>query len=310
MPVLPNPDYLSHPKFRPMAERISEQTRITALNQFLPALNRAYSDWTDAQRPNFDARIGAGDEALAELQRSGVSLLRIDADAKAALTKLTEPHFGPLRSRLEVVSKPKFRDMNAPLDRAKDPGIYAAVEAIFGQLHVFDIAGAYVRQPLRIKKLFVQLNNEQETGARYGAIDERGLPGLKTDYWHIDSDVWPSVKVLVYLNDVDLDHDPLRYVGGSHREVPDFETLVRKTNDSLKLPTDQFLSLPDELRMHALFGPYLAGDEPKALEMLGRERAQCGGGADLILFDNNGVHRGGFVRSGERQLLQCLFEAP
>ncbi len=31
------------------------------------------------------------------------------------------------------------------------------------------------------------------------------------------------------------------------------------------------------------------------------------GRSDLVLFDNNGVHRGGFVRSGYRFMLQCHF---
>ena len=33
------------------------------------------------------------------------------------------------------------------------------------------------------------------------------------------------------------------------------------------------------------------------------------GVADLILFDNNGVHRGGFVRKGRRFMMQCAFDS-
>lgn len=308
MTVLPNPDYFTHPKFTAAAERINEQTRVAALNQFLPALQRAFVDLAESGRPDFDVRITAGSASLAELQETGITVLQVDPPTKALICEWADPLFGAIQQRLASIGRPKFKDMNVALDRGAHGALYAAVHDALTQLNVFDIGRAYVRRPLRIKKLFVQLNNDQETAARYGALGADGLPKLKTDYWHIDSDVWPNIKVLLYLNDVDLDSGPMRYVVDSHREVPDFETLVRKTNDSLRLPTEQFLALPDELRMHALFGPYLAGDESKSVEMLRRERIVCGGG-DLILFDNNGVHRGGFVRKGERRLLQCLFEA-
>lgn len=309
MPVLPNPDYMNHPVFQPSAHKVDEAARAEAMNKFLPAFQKGYNDWIAAGRPDFEARIGAGDEVLRALQADGYALLKMDAGEKARLVELVSAEVAALEANLAALDKPKFRDMNRPLERKEQPAVYELVERAFKNLHVLDAASAYARRPMRVKKLFVQLNNARETRARYGVIDEAGLPPLKTDYWHIDSDIWPNVKVLMYLNDVGLDQGPLRYVPGSHRDLPCFETVVRKTNDTLKLPTAQFLALPEELRMHALFGPYLTGQEPQAAGLLERERAVCGGGADVILFDNNGVHRGGFVRSGSRRIMQVLFEA-
>ena len=308
--TLPNPDYLHHPHFKAAAETVDEQTRIAALATFMPALQRAFADWLGGPRPDLETRIGAGDQALGELQRDGVALLAIEAAKKARLKDLTRPMIEDLEGKLGAIQgKPKFRDMNLALEKDQHKDIYRAVNDAFADLHLLDIASAYVRKPLKIKRLYVQLNNAHETAVRYGPIDEAGLPTLKTDYFHIDSDIWPSVKVLIYLNDVGLDQGPFRYVAGSHHCLSDFEILVRKTNDSLRLPTAQFVALPDEFRMHALFGPYLQGDEPGAAALLERERVLCGGGADLVLFDNNGVHRGGFVRQGARHLMQCLFTA-
>ena len=309
MTLLPNPDYFNHPKFQPFTAQVDDAARIAAMDAFLPAFHRSYADWIANQRTDFDIRIGPGDAALAELQAKGFALLKITPALKAELANLAEPFVAALDERLASVGKPKFRDMNTAIDRAGNERLYEVVDTAFRELHVQEIASAYVRRPMRIKKLFVQLNNATETRIRYGEIDAEGLPALKSNYWHIDSDVWPNVKVLIYLNDVGLDQGPLRYVVGSHRQTPSFETVVRKTNDTLKLPTAQFLALPDELRMHALFGPFLTGEEPESLRLLAREQAVCGGGADLIVFDNNGVHRGGFVRSGSRCIVQCLFEA-
>lgn len=309
MTVLPNPDYLNHPKMKAAAERVDDAAQIAALQQFLPAFQKSFTDWTEAGRPDFEARIGGGDEALRELQEAGVSALRIDPKLKAEMLRQLGPDLDVLEGRLAGMDKPKFRDMNLALEKPAHQRVYDLVQAAFEALNIFDVGRAYMRRPMRIKKLFVQLNNARETSARYGAIDAEGLPPLKTDYWHIDSDIWPSLKVLIYLNEVELDQGPFRYVAGSHRDLASFETVVRKTNDTLKLPTVQFVALPEELRMHALFGPYLTGAEPQVAGLLERERAICGGGADLVLFDNNGVHRGGFVRSGSRKIIQCLFEA-
>ena len=41
---------------------------------------------------------------------------------------------------------------------------------------------------------------------------------------------------------------------------------------------------------------------------MARERAYHSEDGDLILFDYNGVHRGGFVREGYRYMLQCHLE--
>ena len=310
MPVLPNPDYLNHPKMRAAAAGIDDEARLAALGRFLPAFQRSYADWIRTGRPDYAARIGAGDEVLASVQADGVTVLALPEPQRATLRELAAPHVRALEARLGAhQGKPKFRDMNLALDAAADPGVYAAVQAGFEALDVFDVAAAYVGGPVRIKKLYVQLNNAWETGVRYGVIDDEGLPPLRSDYWHIDSDVWPSIKALIYLGDVGLDQGPMRYVAGSHRGLPDFETVVRKTNDTLRMPTQQFLALPEELRMHALFGPFLTGQEPAVDTLLARERALTGPGGSVVLFDNNGVHRGGFVRSGARHIVQCLFEA-
>ncbi|HEY5411123.1 MAG TPA: hypothetical protein VIJ94_10400, partial [Caulobacteraceae bacterium] len=100
---------------------------------------------------------------------------------------------------------------------------------------------------------------------------------------------------------------PFRYVRGSHRLMGDFEALVRKTNDKLRQQTVRFLALPPEFGQHANFGDYIDETTPGAAGLLAKEVALTDGRSDLALFDNHGVHRGGFVRSGHRFMLQCHF---
>jgi len=307
---LPHPDYFSHPHLAPSAPDVNDAARIAAVEAFAPLFQRNYAEWLRIGRPDFEARIeGLGDKTLRKLQTDGVALLKIDPELKQRLVELTKPDVDAIEERLAAFEgKPKFRDMNMALPRAEYPQVYKTMQKALDKLQVLEVGGAYVKRPLRIKRLYVQLNNEHETRLRYGVIDENGIPERKSDYWHIDSDIWPNFKALMYLNDVGLDEGPMRYIPGTHRDLDAFETVVRKTNDSLKLPTAQFLALPDALRMHALFGPYMNGDEPECQALLAREVA-CAGDGDLVLFDNNGVHRGGFVRKGSRRIMQCLFES-
>jgi hypothetical protein len=151
------------------------------------------------------------------------------------------------------------------------------------------------------------VNTAAVTARDYGPLDADGVPSPSTRYMHIDSAMWPPVKVLIYLSPVTADQGPFRYVEGSHRLASEFELMVRKVNDRKTITGPLFMALPPQFRMYTLFGDVLDPESQGARELLSRERAYCDGVSDLILFDFNGVHRGGFVRSGHRYLLQCHF---
>jgi hypothetical protein len=132
---------------------------------------------------------------------------------------------------------------------------------------------------------------------------------LATSYMHVDSVHWPNIKALIYLDDVGPDQGPFRYVCGSHRLMQPYEAAVRKTNDKLRHQLVELCALPPEYAQHAIFGDYIDPESPEARALLAREAQVCDGGSDLVLFDNNGVHRGGMVREGHRYMLQCAFDA-
>jgi len=307
---LPRPDYFSHPLVALHAHLVNDHSRIEAMNLFAPLFQRAWGDWLRIGQAAFDARIdGPGDETLKALQRDGVVLLKMDQAIKARITELVGSQVDAIQASLAACDgKPAFRDMHAQLVKADWEEVYDLMTRALADLHVFEVASAYVKRPLRIRQLHVQLNNEHETRLRYGVIDADGIPARKSDYWHIDGEIWPNFKALLYLNDVTLEQGPMRYIPGTHRDLDAFETVARKVNDMLKLHWQHFLSLPDALRVHALFGPFMTGEEPEAKVLLQREIACCGEGKDVVLFDNNGVHRGGFVRQGSRRIVQILFE--
>jgi len=148
MSFLPNPDYLRHPKMKAAADTVDASAQLEAMGQFLPAFQRNYAEWIRIGRPDFDARIGEGDPALAELQRDGVALLKIPERWKSELVTLAAPFIGTLEKKLEAIEgKPKFRDMNLALDRGENGRLYKVARAALEELHVFEIAAAYLRQP-------------------------------------------------------------------------------------------------------------------------------------------------------------------
>jgi hypothetical protein len=190
------------------------------------------------------------------------------------------------------------------------PEIFAAVADIFEADKINAAASAYAGRPVTMKTVTVQVNTERATALTYGKLDAEGRPkAKKTRYMHVDSSFWPPLKVLIYLNPVGPDQGPFRYVVGSHRIAGDFELVVRKTNDKYAIHNEMFMALPPAFRQYTEFGDAMDADTEQAAELLAKERAYCDGVSDLVLFDFNGVHRGGFVRQGHRYMIQCSLKA-
>jgi len=307
--ALPTALYEARPELARYFDEITDEVREQALETFLPALHGRYQRLQRARRRQFEARIGAGDEVLRAFQQDGVVLGALEPGVRRSLRAYLEPIARTILARLETLAKIKFADGQVPLEPGDHPRLFVEVETALDEGGVLDVFSAYSGERLGLLRLAVQVNTARETRLKYGEIDASGAPRLKTAYFHVDSNEWPQVKALIYLSDVELDQGPFRFVKGSHRLMGDFEALVRKTNDRLRQPPVRFLALPPEFRQHASFGDYIDETTPGAAGLLADEVVVCDGGSDLILFDNNGVHRGGFVRSGHRFMLQCQFDS-
>ena len=305
--ALPTPDYEASPAFAPYFDKVTKEMRRQALEAFMPALQGRYIQQQSARQRQFDVRIDRGDEVLKALQRDGVLLHAIDEDARRRIRAYVTPMAEELRARLDSLAKVKFGDINVPLEPAQHPRLFVDVEAALRDCGALAAFSAYAGAELGLLRISLQVNTERETRLSYGEIDPAGLPGLKTTYFHLDSNDWPTVKALLYVSDVGEDQGPFRFVRGSHRLMNDFESAVRKTNDKLRQPRELFLALPEEFRQHCHFGDFIDETTPGAAGLLANEVVCTDGRSDLALFDNNGVHRGGFVRSGHRFMLQCQF---
>ncbi len=282
--------------------------RREALAYFMKGFRQHYERHLSSPEIQYDARIGEGDHVLRALQEDGCSLTRIEPERKAQLVKLTEDYAVQLHERLDQLERPRFKDGQHHLDPDKDATIFAAVDELFHAEHVYAAGSAYAGRQVKLKTMAVQVNTARSTALTYGELNDAGLPKPRTRYLHVDSALWPPLKVLIYLNEVGPDDGPFRYVVGSHRIASEFELMVRKTNDKLGIQRERFMALPLELRKYTDFGGVMDPKGPHAKALMSRERQFCDGVSDLILFDFNGVHRGGFVRKGPRYMLQCCFE--
>lgn len=306
--VLPNPDYETHPRYREQRGKVDDELRREALAKFLPHFEGCYQRHLTAPKLGYDVRIGEGDGLLRQLQETGCGVQPVSAERKSRLLQLAEPFAKEVHEKLSGIAEPRFKHTQFVFDRKAHGEIYDLIEEIFSAEHVDAAASAYAGGRLLMKEVTVQVNTDRLTQRQYGQLDADGLPPHRTGYMHIDSALWPNVKVLIYLSEVTPDTGPFRYVEGSHRMVGDFELMVRKVNDRQNIHGETFLALPEPFRMYTLFGDEIDPDSEAARGLLARERAYDDGKNDLILFDFNGVHRGGFVRQGHRYMIQCHFE--
>lgn len=289
-------------------KRVDDRVRERTLAAFLPAFQARYEQRLRLPPLDYQARIGRGDELLAGLQSQGWALGRLPEETQRTLRGLVLPVARGMHRKLDGVEKLKFADCQTELGEAQAPVVRALSQGLEA-CGAFDALAAYFGRRLRLQGAVLQVNTAHETRIRYGGLDAGGRPELVTSYLHVDSVTWPNIKALIYLDDVGPEQGPFRYVSGSHRLMQAYEAAVRKTNDKLRHQLVELCALPPEYAQHAIFGDHIDPESPGARALLEQEVLVCDGRSDLILFDNNGVHRGGMVRDGHRYMLQCVFGA-
>jgi len=111
-------------------------------------------------------------------------------------------------------------------------------------------------------------------------------PEMVSQLWHRDHEDIRIFKFFLYLNDVDENNGPFEYVKGSHMGGKHHKLIPMK-------------GPPFGTRVH----------DPKIIDRFaGEDIIKCTGKAGtIIIADTAGLHRGGFCKSGERELFMCGF---
>lgn len=253
---------------------------------------------------------GAGADIAGTLARDGVHAFRLTDDEKARLEALTRPWFDQLRRRVSAGVR-HFDDNRLWIDEQASPEVYAWFRALMDRSGVIAAASARLGRPVTVAHLIPQLNTPA-TDFWTGQFADVGEPDPACNYCHVDT-AWGIAKMIVYVGEVGQTTGPFSYVRGSHRARDRFwGRLIRKANDYAGLSSTRpaarrlFAALPAWLQRKAAFGPDLRDDHPLAAGLLRAETRFTTDEADAILFDPDGVHRGGMVQSGERRVVGVL----
>jgi len=117
-------------------------------------------------------------------------------------------------------------------------------------------------------------------------------PNQKTgsQLWHRDGSDKKIVKVFVYLNDIEEENGPFRYLKGTHYRGVLRDVLAWAGSHvwGAQERRDEALERYDEL-------------------FAGREVVCTGKAGQVIFADTSGFHRGGFCRAGSRRMIELSF---
>jgi len=257
------------------------------------------------------AAVPANPALLNQLKSDGIVCLTLSPDEIGNIRAAINPGFAKLDERRAGIplDKRKFDDNIYWCTRTSDPQAFATVEDIFRHYGIIEAASAYLGRPVAVKHVNAQINSEDYAFWKRQFADTK-LADPWGSYLHVDA-TYGMLKCAIYVHDIGPDGGPFCYVRGSQRaKVGWLEGMVRRTNDFAGLNSRRvemrrkFMALPRFLRKKAEFGADVLDDTPEAQRLREGHFSATSNYGNCILFDGNGIHRGGMVNKGERR---CVF---
>jgi hypothetical protein len=270
-------------------------------------IGRMIGTLTGARRPASPANPAL----LNQIKSDGIVCLTLSFDEIEQIRAVTNPGFARLDERRAGIplDKRKFDDNIYWNTRSSDPKAFATVEKIFNRYGIVEAASAYLGRPVGVKHVNAQINEDGYT------FWKRVFPDTKLadpwgSYLHMDAS-YGMLKCAVYLHEIGPDNGPFCYIRGSQNaRMSWFDGMVRRTNDFSGLSgrkpevRKKFLALPSLLRKKADFGGDVLDESADAQRLREGHFTATSNYGNCILFDGNGMHRGGMVNKGERR---CVF---
>ena len=299
MPLLTKEAGFSGLNFSTALRYVSMFTRIR--------LSRMIGTLTGARHP----AAPANPALLNRLKADGIVPLTLSPDEVEQIRAVTDPGFAKLDVRRAgiPVEKRKFDDNIYWCTRSSDPHAFTTVENIFNRYGIAEAASAYLGRPVGVKHVNAQIN-DQDLAFWKRVFPDTQLADPWGSYLHIDA-TYGMLKCAIYVHDIGPDGGPFCYIRGSHlAKVSWFEGMVRRTIDfagfSAKKPDvrRKFMALPAFLRKKAEFGADILDDSVDAKQLRDGHFSATSNYGNCILFDGNGIHRGGMVNTGQRR---CVF---
>ncbi len=255
--------------------------------------------------------VPANPALLNQLKSDGIVCLTLSPGEIERIRAVTNPGFAKLDERRAGIplDKRKFDDNAYWCTRTSDPEAFATVENVFNRYGIAETASAYLGRPVGVKHVNAQINDEDYAFWKRQFADTK-IPDPWGSYLHVDA-TYGMLKCAIYMHEIGPDGGPFCYVRGSQRaKVGWFEGMVRRTIDfagfsGRKIEVrKKFMALPRFLRKKAEFGADVLDDSNEAQRLREGHFSATSNYGNCILFDGNGIHRGGMVNKGERR---CIF---
>jgi hypothetical protein len=299
MPLLTKEAGFSGLNFSTVLRYISMYTRIRA--------GRAMATQTGTRRP----ATPANPALLNQIKSDGIVCLTLAPDEIDQIRTVTNPGFASLDARRAGIPpvRRKFDDNVYWCTRSSDPEAFTAIERMLNRYGVIEAASAYLGRPVGVKHVNAQIN-DQDLAFWRRVFPDTQLADPWASYLHIDA-TYGMLKCAIYVHEIGPDGGPFCYVRGSQNaKIGWFEGMVRRTNDfsgfSGRKPDarKKFMALPAFLRKKADFGGDVPDDSSEMQRLREGHFSATSNYGNCILFDGNGMHRGGMVNKGERR---CIF---
>lgn len=312
---LPAIDYDSHPLYADVAPR--EAVRSKVLADFAAQLEKKRAGLRQ-NLAGFQSRAAdASDPDARRLAQDGAVCLTIDRNAKHDLGLAMAQAEAELEERLDGMraagERIRFSDTNLAIGAGYKPAsgredLFDKIAWILKRSGVRALAEAYYPDGwLKICNVTLRRNVPNQEFYR-GGWTRLGLPDCRTSGMHIDSNTNLCCNAIIYLSEVGPEQGPFRYVRGSNRwRFDEEDRAIRKAIDETPCGSvsgaGELMLLPEEYRRKAGFGFDLADGSPESERLLADELTFTSDAGDLLLFDSEGVHRGGDVMAGHRSAI-------
>ncbi len=316
---IPEAHYKSHLAYGKLFGKPKIPNRIKAMGRFAPqiiwharilllSLLRKQLQRIKNRPTNVPAGIS---ELVSNLHREGAQSFSVAENHIQNLNHQLAPWKQKLQEQRRNVA-PENRGLLDNLIGVTDcENICETVRQLLNQQRIFDVAYHYLGYGVQIVGINLQISYPDDLFWR-NHFSDVGLPSPRTAYMHLDSSIgW--LKCLIYLSHVNEQNGPFCYVVGSHQIRINFlEYLIRKSNDTSRLDKwdretrELFWSLPSFFQKKLEFGNDLEDTSSDTALLLDREKRFTSQDGNLIFFDNDGIHRGGMVQEGHREILQII----
>ena len=317
---LPTIDFDAHPAYRGLEPRIEQRTELREAwdREFEHALN-TWKDYEDFWHYPSETSMGGASDVYQKLYQDGAVGICLTERTLNWLELACSAYFKRMRDALSAEpldrsSGSRIRLSMAEFQSQGDVKLRDAIMALLEETGLVTLTGKYLGvSEVQLSYIHFKITDNLtsiESGTRE-VFSDLAWPDPPTSYLHVDTTPF-HLKTIIYLSEVrDLSDGPFQYIlGSNHSSRANFKDYVTRlatqhyASSRNKEGRVKLMGLTPELRQRLDFGSDLLDATSTSGDLLKREHTFHSPEANAIVFDPLGVHRGGRVVTGEREILQ------